>query len=377
MRATILLLTLVSAAYAGSTPATTQTAATEDVSKQLEAIRQRRAVPAMAAAVLRGDMIVASGATGVRRRGGAERITLDDKFHIGSCTKAMTATLCAMLVEEGKLRWDSTLEEIFPDERERMRKEYRGVTLEQLLNHRSGMPAGIDVGDWYNRVLRKDLTPMQGRQIILRAVTAHEPDGAPGARWKYNNAGYAIAGHMAERVTGVPWEDLMRRRIFEPLGMSSAGFAAPGEKGNIDQPRGHGLVGLPVEPGPGSGSDNPAAMGPAGTVHCSIGDWAKFVALHLTRGASAPNLLKRETFDRLHKPVKATREDEIDYAMGWCVAESVLNHSGSNSFWYCEVWMFPQQNLAILVTCNQGDLLLAPGAVRTAVETLVKQYVKP
>src|SRR6266536_3313641 len=67
----------------------------------------------MAAAVLRGERIIAQGAAGVRKRGTAERITLDDRFHLGSCGKAMTATLVAMFVEEGKLNWTTTLGELY------------------------------------------------------------------------------------------------------------------------------------------------------------------------------------------------------------------------------------------------------------------------
>ena len=93
----------------------------------------------MAAAVLRGERIIAQGAAGVRKRGTAERITLDDRFHLGSCGKAMTATLVAMLVEEGKLNWTTTLGEIFADTVKPMHPAWEKVTLRQVLAHRSGL----------------------------------------------------------------------------------------------------------------------------------------------------------------------------------------------------------------------------------------------
>src|SRR5580765_133094 len=100
----------------------------------------------MAAAVLRGQCIIAQGAAGVRKRGTAERITLDDQFRLGSCTKAMTATLVAMLVEEGKLDWTSTLGELFADTVKPMHRAWEKVTLRQVLSHRAGLrhePGGL------------------------------------------------------------------------------------------------------------------------------------------------------------------------------------------------------------------------------------------
>src|SRR5205807_7129269 len=110
------------------------------------------------------------------------------------------------------------------------------------------------------------------------------------------------------------WEDLVRERLFKPLGMTSAGFGAPGKRGVIDQPRGHKESGEPVEPGPAA--DNPVAIGPAGIVHCTIKDWAKFIALHLEADAGQPRMLKPETFKILHTPAPGQ-----DYAMGWIVTQ--------------------------------------------------------
>src|SRR5882724_521938 len=93
----------------------------------------------MVAAVLRGERIIAQGAAGVRKRATAERITLDDRFHLGSCTKAMTATLVAMLVEEGKVNWTTTLGELFADTVKPMHPAWEKVTLRQVLAHRAGL----------------------------------------------------------------------------------------------------------------------------------------------------------------------------------------------------------------------------------------------
>src|SRR5215204_6169241 len=93
----------------------------------------------MAAAVLRGERIIAQGVAGVRKSGTAERITIADQFHLGSNTKAMTATLVAMLVEEGRLNWTTTLGEVFAGAVKPMHPAWQKVTLRQVLAHRAGL----------------------------------------------------------------------------------------------------------------------------------------------------------------------------------------------------------------------------------------------
>ena len=329
----------------------------------------------MVAAVVRGDAIIAQGAAGVRKRGDPTLVTIDDKFHLGSCTKAMTATMIATLVEEGKLKWDSTLEETFPEHRDRMKPVYRTVTLQQLLTHHAGIPTA-DVGGWYDRVVpMKDM--LAARELILDAVTTHDPDAPPGTQCIYANAGYIIAAHMAEKVTGKTWEELMHERLFDPLGMKSVAFGAPAQKGKVDQPLGHGIAGLPADFG--HAADNPLAMGPAGTVHCTIGDWAKFVILHLQAETGNARLLKPETFATLHRPGKAKLDGNVDYAMGWMVfgvpskAGATLMHAGSNTFWFCNVWIDPKRDAAILVMCNQGPPL-ASGAADAVLTKMIARF---
>src|SRR4051812_531028 len=97
LRVVVVTCVLVAATKAWPQPSP---ATTDDVSAQLADIVRRYDLPGMVAAIIQGDQIVATGAAGVRIRGGRDRVTLADQFHIGSCTKTMTATLCAMLVEE-------------------------------------------------------------------------------------------------------------------------------------------------------------------------------------------------------------------------------------------------------------------------------------
>lgn len=328
----------------------------QDLADVLKPIREKRGVPALAGLVLEGDRIVAQGAVGVRKNGYPDAVTINDLFHLGSCTKSMTATMIGTLVDEGKLRWTSTVSEVFPDIA--MDEQWKTVTLEQLLTNSSGAPSDLSRDRLWSRLWDRQGTPTEQRLLLVRTVTTWKPAFTPGSEFLYSNAGFAIAGAMAEKVTGVAWEDLMRQRLFEPLGMTSAGFGPPGERGSLDQPRGHREGGKPMEPG--RDADNPPGIGPAATVHCTLADWATYVSLHL----KMDRICTPATFEKLHTPMKLTTS-RSEYAMGWgrpkrawAMSEKgngrVLTHNGSNTMWFCVVWAAPEKNFAVLIACNQG-----------------------
>src|SRR5438067_3640236 len=286
---------------AGTVHAATPMASTrpaKDVSALLAPIIQKHDVPGMAAAVVQSGQTVALGVAGVRTRGKPDKIAIADRFHIGSDTKAMTAMLCGILVDEGKLKWSQTLGQTFPELKKSMNPQYQAVTLEQLLTHRGGAPGDLTKDELWGKLWQHKGTPTSARRLLLTGVTSKPPEAPPGTKYIYSNAGVSIAGHMADRVTGKSWEDLTREKIFRPLGMTTAGFGAPGTRAKNDQPRSHKADGSAVEPGPEA--DNPVAIGPANAVHCSIGDWAKFIAANLP--SAKTKLVKPETLEKLHAP---------------------------------------------------------------------------
>jgi CubicO group peptidase (beta-lactamase class C family) len=337
-----------------------------DLSPALDTIRLKRKVPCLAALALRGDRTVARGIAGIRSARSPVSATLDDRFHLGSDTKAMTATVVATLVEAGRLDWSTTVGEILAKSVPAMHAGWRPVRMDQLLTHRGGAPADLNANGLWSRLWQRQGTPSDQRMQLVRGVVTGPPEVTPGTTYVYSNAGYAIAGAMIEHVTGRAWEDLMRDRLFAPLGITTGGFGAPGTAGVLDQPRGHDSSGKPVEPGPNA--DNPPAIGPAGTVHMTIADWARFALLHSQGDVANParllRLLKAESFDRLHRPAPGPGER---YACGWGVTERpwakgsgpadvgrTLTHAGSNTMWYCVVWIAPEKDLAVLIACNQG-----------------------
>ena len=265
----------------------------------------------------------------------------------------MTATLAGRLVDQGVLNWDLGVTEVWPN----ADPAWQGVTLENLLQHRGGASGNLPAQHpdlWAAVWAATD--PVEGRRALVEALLAAPPD-EPVGEFTYSNAGYVIVGAMLEARTGKSWEELMQAEVFDPLRMTGCGFGAP----QGDVPFGHRVSGetlVPVEPGPQA--DNPPALGPAGTIHCPLQDWAKFVAAHLPghRLDGGDRYLSPASLDRLHTPTG-------EYAGGWIVTRRawagrngdgpVLTHAGSNTLWLAVVWVAPELGRAFLATSNSAS----------------------
>lgn len=331
-----------------------------DLASDLAPVREKYTLPALAAAVIVDGRVHAAGVIGVRKDGSGVKAEPNDPFHLGSCTKAMTGSLIGLLVQQGALKWQTTLAEYFPDLKDRMHPDYRGVTLTHLLSHRAGVPS---MTNGFSPIEDKDLkqimameSPRQQRRRMVEIVLCEPPINTPGDKQEYSNAGFAIAGTIAETVTGEDYEVLLRRLLFEPLGMTSAGFGAMGTSGRVDAPWQHRKQGdrlIPIDPGPSS--DNPPFITPAGRVHCSIGDWAKYVQCVLAAARGEQGRLSPEQVRQLKDPPFGG-----DYALGWGICQrdwgggKVLQHAGSNGMNYCVVWVAPLKNFAVLAATNRG-----------------------
>lgn len=149
-------------------------------------------------------------------------VTAADQFHLGSDTKAMTAGLLGLLVDDGRVAGTTTLREVWPELAPAMRPEYRDVTVADLLGQHSGLPR--DPG-----VPFTDSAEAAQRISLVRWAVAQPPTGARGT-YAYSNVNYAVAGAIAERVTGRPYAVLMTERIFRPLGIRSAGWGPPARR---------------------------------------------------------------------------------------------------------------------------------------------------
>lgn len=316
-----------------------------DLGALLKPLRDELKFPALAGAVVADGKIAAAGAVGVRKWGATNAVSLGDKFHIGSITKSATALLAVMLGQD----LETKAADVLPDWD--MPKNGEKVTLRMLLQNRSGLAGSPEPKAWRRAFLRTG-PPEKQRADFLREALRQPLAAEPGAKYIYSNLGFALAGAMIEKRAGRPWEALVRERIYEPLKLETAGFG-PGWTEELDQPWGHQFEG--DDPAPNAPTDNPMAIAPAGLIHMSVLDLARYAAFHLAVARGEVAELKAR-IEELYTPPEGS-----PYALGWLVAErswaggKVLNHAGSNTMFYAVVWIAPEKSMAFIVCTNIGD----------------------
>lgn len=339
----------------------------EDASPGIEKIREKHSVPGLIAGCVTKDGVERIGVAGVRCKGEAAPLKLTDRMHLGSCNKAITATLAASLVADGKLKWESTIGQVLGTAEPDMNAGWRDVTLEQLLRHRGGAPAGAQPTDWAAAWACND-PPHKCREAFVHALLLQAPAQAPGTH-QYSNQGYSIVGRMCEAAAGEPYETLLKKRILEPLGVTDWGFGAP-VKSAPESPSGHTKEGKP------DNTDNPNSIAPAGTLHMPVEQWMKIVAFHL---GAKPLTALVETSKQLAYLHKGSG-DGPNEALGWYCATrpwggNVITHSGSNNLWFCVAWLSPERGFAVVAACNQGGAA-ASKACDEACSSLIGAHIE-
>ena len=366
----------------------------QTINHKLEPYLKSGNLPAVAAAVVERGVLTEYGAVGTRKMGADIPVTIHDKFHLGSDGKAMTATIAGMMIEEGKLKWDSTLGDVFPELKKSMAPGVEKVTLEQLLSHTSGMRAD----DENLMKLLKDTFDVDGdlndqRYWLLQESVKLPLVAEPSKAWAYNNRGYTIAGAMIERVSGKPWDELIVERIFEPFELTTAGLGTQSTLGKIDAPLGHVVQkdGKVKSYMAGPNADNSLVLGPAGTLHLSILDLATWAGWNAGNGTRMPcNIVKPEMVEKIHTPVFTIKGEnrpgtppEGKYAHGWgwvtvnWAPYPLLYHGGSNGKNLAQIWIDKEKDIAIVIMTNiggqQADDALR-GIAKDLYEAAVAQY---
>jgi len=333
----------------------------------LETIRAKYKVPALAGAIFTTDKLVEFAAVGARKVGTTVPVTADDLWHLGSDTKMMTAMLAGTYVAEKKLSWNDKIISFFPDLDGKVPAAMREITVGQVLSHRAGL---IENLPWRELSLSGTLE-QQRHNAVEQAFT--KPAYPPGD-YHYANTDYVVIGAVLEKIGGKPWETLIQERIFQPLGMGSVGFGGLGTPGQIDQPWPHAANGNAL-PFNGPLMDNPEVMGPAGTVHCTMQDWAKFLIDQLRGGTGMKALLPADIYTAIQTPIPPA-----DYSYGWITCDRpwaggrALNHAGSNTMNFCVAWLAPGKKFGVLACCNQGSDS-AFKACDEAAYTLIQRHI--
>lgn len=329
---------------------------------EMEKIRAEAKLPAMGVAVIHQEGSPQVFVTGVRKQGESAKVTANDQWHLGSCTKAMTAVVVSQLVADGQLGYDDSLAKILPGIK--IGEGFEKATLRHLLCMKSGLVPNPGLG-WF-RFQKPDRSLLDQRKRAIGAVLGKT--GQEVGKEVYSNASFVAAGLAAELKTGKTIEDLLQERLLQPLKMTSAGFG-PTDKG---QPWPHTDQGPEKE-----NDDNPAVMTAAGRAHMSLEDWARFAQELLKAFASGSKFIAPELVNELKsRPLGGS------YAMGWVVAErpwaggEALVHSGSNTANYCVIWVAPKRGFAVMAVTNSG----AKGAAEAcdqAVSAAIRRILGP
>lgn len=313
-------------------------------------------VTGLAVAVVKDGAVVFSKGYGVRELGNPGPVGGSTLFAVGSTTKAMTAALLGMLVDEQKLAWDDAVTKHLPWFQLHDPYVTREITVRDLLTHRAGLGNADFL--WYGQA-----TPPVD---ILRRVRLLPPAYSLRASFIYQNVMYAAAGAVVEAVGGRPWAEQMRTRIFEPLGMTDtiATAASLANRSDVAQP--HWMIRGTVTRIENASVDGVA---PAGSVWSSVEDMAKWSAMLLAGGKAAGRvLLSPATVEELFKPqaivtseafyptARLTRPKWTTYGLGWFQQDyrghAIDYHTGSIDGMVAIHGLLRSQNLGVVVLAN-------------------------
>jgi CubicO group peptidase (beta-lactamase class C family) len=317
-------------------------------------------VPGLAVAVVKDGTVIFSKGYGVRELGTPATVDEHTLFAIGSTTKAMTAALVGMLVDEKKLAWDDPVIKHLPWFATADPYVTRELTVRDLLTHRGGLGNADYL--WYGQ----DTPPRE----ILQRVRLLRPGYSLRSSFIYQNVMYAAAGAVVEAVSGRPWEEMMRTRIFEPLGMTEtiATAATLARQPNVALP--HFTIEKTVKV---IENASVGGVGPAGSVWSSVHDMAKWSAMLLTPstslGSGGPPLLTAGTLEELFKPqtivtneafyptARLTKPKWKTYGLGWFQQDyrgrAVDYHTGSIDGMVAIHGLLRDQNVGVLVLANR------------------------
>jgi len=315
----------------------------------------------LAIAIVSNDSLVFAKGYGKLDAHKPDLVNEHTRFAIGSTTKAMTSAALAMLVDDGKLHFDDRVIDILPDFRLYDPYATRETTVRDLLTHRTGLP-GTDL------MWARDPFTMAEMIHRLRYV---KPTTSFRSTMEYQNVTYAIGGAIVEKVSGMPWDAFIRKRIFEPLGMTES---EPLVSGIIGKPN----VASPHAPSGDTGIVVPYrstdAIAPAGSVYSSVFDMSKWMRFILDSGrVGTKRLISPASFTELVTPqirapmalypaLTLSRPHAFSYGLGWFIqdyqGEVVWMHTGSIDGMCAIIGLLPDRRTGVYVLENTDHIEL-------------------
>jgi CubicO group peptidase (beta-lactamase class C family) len=321
-------------------------------------------VPGTALAIVRGNEVVYLTGYGVKKIGAAEPVTPDTLFAIGSTTKAFTTTAMAMLVDEGKMKWDDPVRQHVEFFRlaDPLANEY--VTMRDLVCHRTGLSRHDLL--WYG-------SPWS-REEIMRKIGLVKLTQPFRSTYQYQNIMFLTAGHAVGVISRSTWEDFIQQRIFNPLGMTGANFSTKDAERAPDHSTPHTRKEGKIIAIPWRNIDN---IAPAGSINAGVRDLSKWVRFQLGDGTfegkrlvSAANLAETHTPQMVIRveadSAKDTETTQASYGLGWSLQDYrghlLVSHGGGIDGYLTNITLVPKAKIGIVILSN-----LSPSPLPTAV----------
>ncbi|HEX4901133.1 MAG TPA: serine hydrolase, partial [Pyrinomonadaceae bacterium] len=318
-------------------------------------------VPGLAIAIVKDDRIVMAKGYGVRKLGDPTLVNERTLFAIGSSSKAFTAASIAMLVDEGKLKWDDRVTKYLPEFELYDPYVTRELTVRDLLCHRSGLERGDFL--WYGSEYDRD--------EILRRTRYLKPTWSLRSTFGYQNLMFLAAGQLIARVSGKSWDEFIRQRIFVPLSMTASNTSIRDFKNadNVSSP--HAKVEEKIEVIPWRNIDN---IAPAGSINSNVVEMAQWVRLQLGQGeyqkqrllssGAAKEMQTSQTVIRAEPPYSIFYPEAhfLNYGLGWFLHDykgrKVVEHGGAIDGMRAQVAMIPEEKLGLVILTNMGGSAL-------------------
>lgn len=311
-----------------------------------DSIRKIYNIPEISYAVIDDKSTLEIAALGKHSIDLLDTATLNDRFHIGSNTKAMTAFIIAKYVENGKLKWTTKFFDLFPEWREKSRADYANITLQDLLSHKAGIQPFQGEGDppipdfkGTNPEKRK-----QFGQFVLTLEPVKLDEQNP---FIYSNAGYTLATLMLEKVSGKSWEQLVKKVFNKDLKLNVK-LSWPENQKRKDT-WGHSSENGTLKPISSTFDYHLDYTEPAGDINIKLKDYIKFIQLNLRGLKGQDNYLKAKTYTFIHKGVE-------NYSIGWFNiyenSKELSTHSGTAGTYYTLVHIDRLKNIAYIIFTN-------------------------
>ena len=340
--------------------AQTQPISTKQIDSLTELVLKTFNVPGIAVGVVKDGKLIHAKGYGVANLTTGKKVDENTLFGVASNSKAMTAAVLGQLVDEGKIKWDDRVTDYIPEFKMYDPYVTDAFTIRDLLTHRSGL--GLGAGDLMMFPDGSNFT----KKDIIHNLRYLKPVSAFRTKYDYDNNLYIVAGEVAERASGIKWEDLVEQRIMKPLGMQKTAASLYRLKDNSNAVRPHAPVNGKLQVLDIDWSESANA---AGGIWSNVTDWSKWVIAQMNHGKYGEGLQNKIFSAEVHEEtwtpqtvIKAGTAAPYNthfaaYGLGWFLSDvkgyKQVTHTGGLAGMVTQVVMFPELQLGIIVFTNQ------------------------